>query len=76
MQVEKAGFMSTTMKSTTKRNDTLDDAYVAELLREMGFEHPKERGRDSLDFKDIAVWSAANAIRKAIEWARKDAAKA
>lgn len=55
------------MKTTNKN----DDALVAEILLQMGFEAPKPRGRNCLDFRDIHVTTAETAIRKAIAAARR-----
>ena len=58
------------MKTKTKR--TKPDAAFKKMLVEsaliaMGFEAFEPRGRDALDFRDVHVQTASDAIRVAIE---------
>jgi len=48
------------------------DAAVERIAREvLGVESLVERGRDALDFKELAVWTVGDALRAAYEAGRR-----
>lgn len=53
----------------------MDEKDLKELMAEMGFETIKTRNRDCLDFQDVAVWVARQALQRAFDLGKKQGRK-
>ena len=53
------------MKKTKKQTPTLDDLLAAIAREKLGFTTLETRNSDSLDFRDVAVWSVKDALEAA-----------
>ena len=53
------------MKKTKKQTPTLDDLLAAIAHEKLGFTTLETRNSDSLDFRDVAVWSVKDALEAA-----------
>lgn len=53
------------MKTTKKQTPTLDDLLAAIAREKLGFTTLETRNSDSLDFRDVAVWSVKDALEAA-----------
>ena len=51
---------------------SMDPKDLARLMKEMGFETVETRNSDSLDFRDVAVWSARQALENAYNLGKLD----
>ena len=62
------------MKATKKQTPTLDEVLAAIAREKLGFTTLETRKSDSLDFRDVAVWSVKDALESAYR-AGREAAK-
>jgi hypothetical protein len=62
------------MKATKKQTPTLDEVLAAIAREKLGFTTLETRKSDSLDFRDVAVWSVKDALEAAYR-AGREAAK-
>ena len=62
------------MKTTKKQTPPLDELLAAIAYEKLGFTTLETRNSDSLDFRDVAVWSVKDALEAAYR-AGVDAAK-
>jgi hypothetical protein len=50
----------------------VNEKQIAELVRILGVETLETRGRDSLDFEEVAVWRIKEALERAFEFGQEN----